>query len=105
MPAARRRFLSDLWKLTKPYWKSEERFKSGLLLAVIIGMSLGIVYLNVLFNEWNNLFYNSLQEKNIDAFFRLFGRFAILIDFLYSNLQLIDRTIFESVDQPQSFFR
>ena len=81
MPAAKRRFLSDLWILTKPYWQSEERFKSGLLLAVIVGMSLGIVYLNVLFNEWNNLFYNSLQEKNIDEFFRLFGRFAILAAF------------------------
>ena len=78
MSAAKRRFLADLWALTKPYWKSEERVKSGLLLAVIVGMSLGIVYLNVLFNEWNNLFYNSLQEKNIDEFFRLFGRFAIL---------------------------
>lgn len=78
MPATKRRFLSDLWALTKPYWRSEERLKSGLLLAVVIGMSLGIVYLNVLFNEWNNLFYNSLQEKNTDAFFRLFGRFAIL---------------------------
>ncbi|OLN25586.1 ABC transporter ATP-binding protein [Desulfovibrio sp. DV] len=78
MPASRRQFLVGLWALTKPYWKSEERVKSGLLLAVIIGMSLGIVYLNVLFNEWNNLFYNSLQEKNVDEFFRLFGRFAIL---------------------------
>ncbi|MHC1711745.1 MAG: ABC transporter ATP-binding protein/permease [Solidesulfovibrio sp.] len=81
MPATKRRFLSDLWKLTKPYWRSEERFKSGLLLIVIIGMSLGIVYLNVLFNEWNNLFYNSLQDKNLAAFFRLFGRFAILATF------------------------
>ncbi len=78
MPAAKRRFLADLWKLTKPYWKSEERLKSGLLLAVIIGMSLGIVYLQVLFNEWNNLFYTSLQDKNIDDFFRLLGRFSIL---------------------------
>lgn len=78
MSASRRQFLSDLWALTKPYWKSEERVKSGLLLAVIIGMSLGIVYLNVLFNEWNNLFYNSLQQKNVDEFFRLFGRFTIL---------------------------
>jgi len=78
MPEAKRRFLHDLWVLTKPYWKSEERLGSGLLLAVIIGMSLGIVYLNVLFNEWNNLFYNSLQNRDIDAFFRLFGRFTIL---------------------------
>ena len=78
MPASRRQFLIDLWALTKPYWKSEERLKSGLLLAVIVGMSLGIVYLNVLFNEWNNLFYNSLQEKNVSEFYRLFGRFAIL---------------------------
>ena len=44
-------------------------------------MSLGIVYLNVLFNEWNNLFYNSLQNKDLQAFFRLFGRFAILATF------------------------
>jgi putative ATP-binding cassette transporter len=51
------------------------------LLAVIVGMSLGIVYLNVLFNEWNNLFYNSLQNKDLQAFFRLFGRFAILATF------------------------
>jgi vitamin B12/bleomycin/antimicrobial peptide transport system ATP-binding/permease protein len=78
MPASKGRFLHDLWALTKPYWKSEERLKSGLLLAVIVGMSLGIVYLNVLFNEWNNLFYNSLQDKNVQAFFRLFGRFTIL---------------------------
>lgn len=78
MPVAKRRFLHDLWALTKPYWKSEDRLVSGLLLAVIIGMSLGIVYLNVLFNEWNNLFYNSLQDKNIEAFFRLLGRFTIL---------------------------
>jgi len=78
MPATKRRFLSDLWALTKPYWQSGERVQSGLLLAVIVGMSLGIVYLNVLFNEWNNLFYNSLQEKDVDAFFRLFGRFALL---------------------------
>ncbi|WP_428567234.1 MAG: ABC transporter ATP-binding protein/permease [Solidesulfovibrio sp. DCME] len=78
MPGTKRRFLSDLWALTKPYWKSEEKFKSGLLLAVIVGMSLGIVYLNVLFNEWNNLFYNSLQEKDVDAFFRLLGKFSFL---------------------------
>ena len=78
MPARQGRFLHDLWALTKPYWKSEERLASGLLLAVIVGMSLGIVYLNVLFNEWNNLFYNSLQDKNVQAFFRLFGRFTIL---------------------------
>lgn len=78
MPASKRRFLHDLWTLTKPYWKSEERLKSGLLLAVIIAMSLGIVYLNVLFNEWNNLFYNALQEKQLDAFFHLFWRFALL---------------------------
>ncbi|NDY58463.1 ABC transporter ATP-binding protein/permease [Desulfovibrio sulfodismutans] len=78
MSAAKRRFLHDLWKLTKPYWKSEEKLKSGLLLVAIIGMSLGIVYLNVLFNEWNNLFYTSLQEKDVAAFFRLLGRFTIL---------------------------
>ena len=73
-----RTFMSDLWALTKPYWFSEERWSARGLLAVIIGMNLGLVYVNVLFNEWNNLFFNALQDKDYDAFLHQLLRFTVL---------------------------
>jgi putative ATP-binding cassette transporter len=46
------------------------------LLAVIVALNLGLVYLLVILNQWNNLFYNALQEKNFDAFAHQLLRFA-----------------------------
>lgn len=69
-------FLKDLWRLTKPYWFSEERWAARGLLAVIVAINLGQVYLQVLFNQWNNGFYNSLQNKDLAAFYELLWRFA-----------------------------
>ncbi len=54
-------FLADLWGLTKPYWYSEERWAARGLLAVIVALNLGLVYVNVLLNQWNNDFYNTLH--------------------------------------------
>ncbi len=71
-------FLRDLRVLAMPYWRSEERWASGGLLAVIVALNLGLVYLNVQFNEWNNLFYNALQNKDFDAFVHQFIRFGVL---------------------------
>src|ERR1700704_4459666 len=69
-------FLKDLWRLTKPYWFSEERWTARGLLALIIAINLGLVYLEVLFNQWNNGFYNSLQNKDIAAFSDALLRFS-----------------------------
>ena len=77
MPA-RKSFLRDVWRLVKPYWTSEERFTAWLLLAAVIGLTLAMVYMNVQFNTWYNDFYNSLQEKDKAAFWKLMGRFAML---------------------------
>ncbi len=73
-----RAFLRDVWILTKPYWQSEEKWKSGALLAVIVGLHLGTVYLSVLFNTWNKLFYNALEAKDFHAFVHQFIRFGFL---------------------------
>jgi putative ATP-binding cassette transporter len=69
-------FLKDLWRLTKPYWYSEERWAARGLLALIVAINLGLVYLEVLFNQWNNGFYDSLQNKDITAFNDALWRFA-----------------------------
>lgn len=67
-----------VWHLIKPYWVSEERWKArGLLFAVIV-LALGMVYLNVLFNDWNREFYNALENKNFAAFKEQLWRFSYL---------------------------
>lgn len=50
--------------LVRPFWMSEERWPARGLLALLIGLNLGIVYLNVRFNEWYGVFYDALQNKN-----------------------------------------
>ncbi len=44
----------------------------------VIAIELSIVGLNVLFNSWNNVFYNALQEHNWNAFVYQLGYFCIL---------------------------
>jgi putative ATP-binding cassette transporter len=73
-----RTFLRDLWALTRPYWFSEERWSARGLLAAVVGLNLGIVYINVQLNYWQNSFYNSLQEKDIEAFYGLLLKFSLL---------------------------
>ena len=58
----------EFFAIAKPYWKSAERYGAWLLLAVIVGLNLFQVYLSVLFNQWNNAFYNALQNKQLDVF-------------------------------------
>jgi putative ATP-binding cassette transporter len=71
-------FLKAFWKLAKPYWVSEQRTKGLLLLAAVIGLALALVYINVQINLWNNDFYNSLQDRKMDDFYRLLLRFTLL---------------------------
>jgi putative ATP-binding cassette transporter len=73
-----RELLHDTWTLIRPYWSSEDRWAGRGLLLLVIGLNLGIVYLNVLFNQWNNAFYNALQDKDYPAFWSQLFRFTWL---------------------------
>ena len=73
-----RQFIRDVWLLTAPYWRSPEKWLASLLLAVIVGLNLGEVYINVLLNKWNNDFYNSLQAVDKKAFSAALLRFSWL---------------------------
>jgi putative ATP-binding cassette transporter len=73
-----RSFLGQVWQLAMPYWRSEEKGRAWSLLAVIVAMTLGIVYMLVLLNEWNRKFYNALENKNSDEFFALLLQFCLL---------------------------
>ncbi len=73
-----RELLRDAWTLIRPYWFSEDRWAGRGLLLLVVGLNLGIVYINVLLNKWNNAFYNSLQDKDYGAFVSLLIRFSWL---------------------------
>jgi putative ATP-binding cassette transporter len=60
--------LAKIWRLTTPYFRSEDRLAGCLLLAAVIAMELVMVGINVLLNQWNNRFYTALQEYNWDRF-------------------------------------
>jgi putative ATP-binding cassette transporter len=64
-------FLKDVWRLSLPYFRSEERWAARGLLAVIIGLNLSLVGMNVVLNFWNRAFYNSLQDKDWHSFIDL----------------------------------
>jgi putative ATP-binding cassette transporter len=71
-------FLRAFWALAMPYWRSRERAKGLALLASVVGLSLGLVWINVRINAWNAEFYNAIQEKQLDEFYRLLGVFTLL---------------------------
>src|SRR6266498_4709921 len=64
-----RRLLRDAWAISRPYWFSEDRWAARGLLLVVVALTLGMVYMSVLFNQWNNAFFSALQDKN-HAMFR-----------------------------------
>jgi putative ATP-binding cassette transporter len=71
-------FASRAWALTQPYFASQDKWKARGLLAAIVALNLGLVYMAVLFNDWNKLFYDALQEKNESVFWAQLGRFTWL---------------------------
>jgi putative ATP-binding cassette transporter len=60
--------LATIWRLARPYFFSEDRLAGRLLLGSVIAIELSIVAINVMLNQWNNRFYNALQERNWDNF-------------------------------------
>ena len=64
-------FLRSAWRLSVPYFRSEEKWSARGLLASIIVLNLAGVFLSVVLNYWNREFYNSLQAKDWNAFIQL----------------------------------
>jgi vitamin B12/bleomycin/antimicrobial peptide transport system ATP-binding/permease protein len=56
--------LRDAWRLTKPYFNSEERWSARLLLLAVVVLNLSLVGINVVLNFWNGAFFDTLQNKD-----------------------------------------
>ncbi len=73
-----RQFCVRVWALSAPYFKSEEKWKArGLLLAIVV-LNLAAVYMLVLINDWNRVFYDALQNKDAAVFWTQLARFSYL---------------------------
>ena len=70
--------LATVWRISGPYFRSEDKWAGRGLLAAVIAIELGVVFLTVLFNRWNNVFYNALQERDRDVFTYQLGYFCFL---------------------------
>ena len=73
-----RHFVGQAWALSHPYFSSEDRVKAWALLVSIVALNLGAVYMLVLLNEWNRLFYDALQNKDHVVFWRELWHFVWL---------------------------
>jgi vitamin B12/bleomycin/antimicrobial peptide transport system ATP-binding/permease protein len=73
-----RQVLRDAWAIIYPYWLSEDRWAASGLLFAVVSLNLGIVYINVLLNKWNNAFYDALQDKDWTIFLHQLVRFSWL---------------------------
>src|SRR5690242_11265779 len=79
MAEAKRNALKEAWRIARPYWfSSEERWSARGLLAAVVLMNLGQVWINVRLNMWRNDFYNTLQNYDEQGFFYQFAIFAAL---------------------------
>lgn len=73
-----RAFVRKVLALALPYFNAEEKWKARGLLAAIVLLNLGTVYMLVLLNDWNRVFYDALQNKDQPTFWRELGRFTYL---------------------------
>ena len=70
--------LGRVWALSLPYFQSEDKWRARSLLAACVGLNLGMVYMMVLFNDWNRVFYDALQNRDAEVFWQQLGVFGIL---------------------------
>lgn len=70
--------LGRVWALSLPYFQSKDKWRARSLLAACVGLNLGMVYLMVLFNDWNRVFYDALQNRDAEVFWQQLGVFGIL---------------------------
>jgi vitamin B12/bleomycin/antimicrobial peptide transport system ATP-binding/permease protein len=67
-----------IWALTTPFFSSEEKWKARGLLAAIVMLNLGAVYMLVMINDWNRLFYDALEKRDQPVFWAQLLRFSWL---------------------------
>lgn len=61
-------FIRDVIALGRPFWRSDERWRAGRLLATLLLVKLATIYALVVQNAWFKTFYEALQARDLEAF-------------------------------------
>lgn len=68
-----------IWKIITPFWKSEQKYKAWAMLIAILIVNALIVYGMVELNKWSNNLFNTIQEKNLQEFYRQLSIFVPIV--------------------------
>jgi putative ATP-binding cassette transporter len=60
--------LAIVWRISIPYFRSEDKWAGRGLLAAVIAIELSLVAIDVLVNQWQNRFYSALQNYDWASF-------------------------------------
>jgi vitamin B12/bleomycin/antimicrobial peptide transport system ATP-binding/permease protein len=71
--------IATIWRLSIPYFRSDDRWPGRILLAAVVVIELSLVAIQVILNEWYNRFYNTLQDHNWNAFVSAILFFCVLV--------------------------
>ena len=77
-----RQFWRRTWKLIKPYWSSEQKWRAIALLASIVAIGLLVVGIGAVFTYVNRDLLNALQHKDRAGFWLQFKKF-IVVSFIF----------------------
>jgi putative ATP-binding cassette transporter len=70
--------IATIWRLSIPYFRSEDRWPGRILLGSVIAIELSLVALQVILNIWYNRFYNTLQDHDWNGFVSAILFFCVL---------------------------
>jgi vitamin B12/bleomycin/antimicrobial peptide transport system ATP-binding/permease protein len=70
--------IATIWRLSLPYFRSEDRWPARILLAAVVTLELSIVGMQVILNQWYNRFYNTLEDRDWNAFVSAILFFCVL---------------------------
>ncbi|MGJ4935904.1 ABC transporter ATP-binding protein/permease [Bradyrhizobium sp. SZCCHNS3002] len=70
--------VATVWRIAIPYFHSEDKVAGRILLAAVIAIELSLVAIQVLVNQWQNRFFNALQQYDWNSFIWEIGVFAVL---------------------------
>ena len=82
--------IATIWRLSIPYFRSDDRWAGRALLGAVIAIELSLVAIQVILNQWYNRFYNTLQDHNWDAFVSAILFFCVTGGRLYRARGLSD---------------
>jgi vitamin B12/bleomycin/antimicrobial peptide transport system ATP-binding/permease protein len=60
--------LATIWRLSIPYFRSEDRWPGRILLGSVVGLELAAVAITVILNYWYKDFYDALEHRDWNGF-------------------------------------